>query len=124
MHRSRDGQTNNAYMQVAIEFGVQVEAIRQICGLIGAQTAQRLTYAQRVALLRAKLDAYGLAPMVRKPLPRVKETDHDEPRELRTCILCKNFLEDDDPGGDVVNSEDCEQHAIICKSCVEAREQI
>lgn len=48
--------------------------------------------------------------------PRVVPDEEGDPRELRVCIICGNFLEDDDAGEEVVNSEDCTETATLCRN--------
>jgi hypothetical protein len=112
----------SAYAQVATEFGVTEEVVRRMCGPIGTSI---IRFAERVAFLRAKLDAAGLAPVRVNhiDIPN-KDADTDERRELRSCILCEQFLDDDDPGGEAIDEEDCSQRGHICKSCQTLRDRM
>lgn len=47
-----------------------------------------------------------------------------EVRELRTCVLCSNFLDDDDVGQDLVHAEDPEEHGVLCVHCRTGQERV
>lgn len=118
-HHKRDLHSpRSAYLRVATEFGLSENVVRTIC-----RTAGGSTFSERVAILRAKLDAAGFAPVNAKTFD-IKPQEPEEPRELRTCILCQQFLDDDDPGQDVVNSEDYADVRCVCRNCRQTSEQI
>lgn len=113
----------DAYLKVAEEFGVPDYAVRDVCGPVGHQT--NVSYEERLAVLRAKMDGAGLVPTSR---PRHEDIDRkdeepDEPRELRSCILCGEFLDDADPGQDVMHSE-MDVTAVVCSRCRESSARI
>jgi hypothetical protein len=112
----------DAYLQVGEEFGVPDYAVRNICGPVGQQN--NIEFGERLAVLRAKMDAAGLVPTRNRPSIHYKDEEPDVPRELRSCVLCNAFLDDDDPGQDVIHSEDCDISAVVCRRCREAQERI
>lgn len=111
----------SAYARVATEFGVTEEMIRRICGPVGNTN---ITFEERLALLRAKMDAAGLAPMRVNVIDTLKNEEPEEPRELRSCVLCEEFLDGDDPGQSVVNAEDYLERGCICSRCRGLSERI
>lgn len=115
-------QPRGAYTKVGAEFGVASDMVRRICGPIGLGL---LNFDERVAMLRAKMDNAGFAPVdVNTVDIPDKENEPGEPRELRSCVLCEQFLEDDDAGGDVVDPEHSEQHAYLCAKCRTIRDRM
>lgn len=117
--RKRDLHSpRSAYLRVANEFGLSENVVRTICRTSGGDT-----FAERVAILRAKLDAAGFSPVNAKTY-EIKAQEPEEPRELRTCLMCQQFLEDDDPGQDVINSEDYDDVRCVCRNCRQTTEQI
>lgn len=89
--------------------------MRSICGNVGTNVGDNVDDAERVEVLRRKMEMANFTPL-RERVPEQEEAV-DELRELRTCILCTNLLDDDDPGEEVVNSEDCTEHAVTCRGC-------
>ena len=115
------------FAQLAQEYGVTESIVRDICGPIGR--APQENWLERVALMRSKLEMTGLSP-VGNPLPvsvsisedeeqtdEDKEIDEEEPvPELRSCMLCESFLDDDDEGEPLVHSEE-DRTGVLCRKC-------
>lgn len=104
-----------AYAQVADEFGIPEAIVREICGPIGRESG--ISFAERLRVLRTKLSDYGLIP-VREPY---RDSDNGEPRELRSCVLCESFLENDDPGTPVTDGEGELPDGVVCRNCIEPK---
>lgn len=116
--RARPSKTRGvgaAYAQVADEFGIPEAIVREICGPVGKETG--ISFAERLQVLRVKLSDFGLLP-VREPY---HEPDDGEQRELRSCVLCDGFLENDDPGTPVVDGEGESPDGVVCRNCVEPK---
>lgn len=47
----------------------------------------------------------------------------EEVRELRTCVLCTNLLDDEDTGLELHHQEDPEEQGILCVYCRTGKER-
>lgn len=101
---------------VADEFGVPEFAVKDVCGPVGKVT--EISFEDRLEMLRSKMSHAGFIP-VNNP-KRFGRFNDDEPQEIRPCVMCEEFLDDDDAGETVVNSETSEP-GVVCQKCVEAR---
>lgn len=108
------GPQRTAYAVVGEEYGVGPQVVRDVCGTIGTMTTAQVSLDERIAVLRRKME---MANYNRLVVATPEPEEEPEMRELRTCVLCENLLEDDDPGQDVVNGEDVTKHAVICLPC-------
>lgn len=108
-------KAHEAYAKAADEYGVPEFAVRDVCGPIGKESG--ISFNERLQLLRAKMDAAGFIP--------VRAPDRDdtlcEPRELRSCVICESFLENDDEGEPVTHSEGELDDGVVCRNCIEPK---
>lgn len=104
-----------AYAQIADEFDIPEFAVREICGPVGREAG--ISFEDRLQVLRVKLSDYGLTP-VREPY---HDPDAGEQRELRSCLLCESFLENDDEGTTARHEEGALPDAVICRNCIEPK---
>lgn len=114
---SESRQDRTPYSIVAEEYGVNIHTVREICGNIGNTVTDHVPFDERLAILRAKMGMANFAPIT---AVHTKDDEHEEPFELRNCTLCDEFLEDDDPGQDLIHAEDPEETGVLCKRCRQA----
>ena len=127
----RHYSARDAYVRVAEEYGVTPSDVRQLCGYAGKPN---INYSDRLHLLRGKMAQAGMVPVqpVRTRIDPRSQTETEytgEPRELRSCLLCNEFLHDDDPGSAVICSDDADPYeqgdtAVICSKCRDRQDMI
>lgn len=103
------------YSQLASEYGISEGVVRAICGGSAGKLSEGEDFSERVGCMRRKLEMTGLVPV--HGISHDKEKMEEFP-ELRSCVLCEEFLGDDDPGEPVVNGEDGTE-GVVCEKCAQ-----